>query len=255
MIMKPSLKAAFAAAAMSAISCIPLQAQAGLFDDDEARRAILDMRNRTETVARELNARVDGKADKAALLELVNQNEQLRQEIARLRGQVEVLTNELANSQQRQKDFYVDLDNRLRKMEPQKMTVDGKEVSVEQNEQRSYDAALAFFKAGDYRNAGAAFFDFLRRYPQSGFAASAQYWLGNTYYAQRDYRNAISAQQQVVRNYPDSPKVPDALLNIASCQIELKDKAAARKTLQSLIADYGDSEAAKTARERLAALK
>ena len=255
MIMKASLKSGFAAAVMAALSYIPLQAQAGLFDDDEARRAILDMRNRTEAVAREMNSRMDGKADKTALLELVNQNEQLRQEIARLRGQVEVLTNELANAQQRQKDFYVDLDNRLRRMEPQKMTVDGKEVSVEQGEQKSYDAALAFFKAGDYRNAGAAFFDFLRRFPQSGYAASAQYWLGNTYYAQRDYRNAISAQQLVVRNYPDSPKAPDAMLNIASCQIELKDKASARKTLESLIAKYSDSDAAKAAKERLATLK
>lgn len=255
MIMNSPFKSAFAAAALAALASIPLQAQAGLFDDDEARRAILDMRNRTEAVAREMNERLAGKADKAALLELVNQNEQLRQEIARLRGQVEVLTNELANAQQRQKDFYVDLDNRLRKMEPQKMTVDGREVNVEQGEQRTYDAALAFFKAGDYRNAGAAFADFLRRFPQSGYAASAQYWLGNTYYAQRDYRNAISAQQAVVRNYADSPKAPDAMLNIASCYIELKDKPAARKTLDSLIAKYGDSEAAKTAKERLATLK
>ena len=132
------LASALAAAALAA----PMQAQAGLFDDDEARRAILDIRARIDAV----NARVDAKADKSTSLDLANQNEQLRGEIARLRGQIEVLTNELANEQRRQKDFYADLDGRLRKVEPQRMTVDGREVDVQQSEQQSYDAALAQFK-------------------------------------------------------------------------------------------------------------
>lgn len=253
--MKPAFKTSIAAAILAAFSFTPLFAHAGLFEDDEARKAILDLRNRLETLSRDINTRLDNKAEKTGALDLNSQNEQLRQEIQKLRGQIEVLTNELANTQQRQKDFYVDLDNRLRKMEPQKTTIDGKEATIQPGEQNVYDAALALFKGGDYRGAAAAFVDFLRRYPQSGYAASAQYWLGNAYYAQRDYRNAINAQQLVVKNYPDSPKVPDAMLNIASCYIELKDKAAAKKMLQNLISTYGDSQAAETAKERLATLK
>lgn len=249
--MRPFSKSVLAAAVWAACSCLPLQAQAGIFDDTEARKAILDLRARID----EANARLDTKADKGSALELANQNEQLRQELARLRGQIEVLSNEVANAERRQKDFYVDLDNRIRKLEPQKVTVDGKEASVEPNEQKVYDNALALLKAGDYRNAGAAFADFLKRYPQSGYAPAAQYWLGNSYYAQRDYKNAIATQQVVVRNYADSPKAPDALLNIASSYTELKDKAAAKKTLESLVAQYPDSPAAQTARERLATLR
>jgi tol-pal system protein YbgF len=249
--MKKIIHASLAAALSAAFSFASLNAQAALFEDDEARRAILDIRARLNNMQNEINA----KADKANNFDLNNQNEQLRAEIARLRGQVEELSNELANMQRRQKDFYVDLDNRLRKLEPQKVTVDGQEVTIEQGEQRAYDAALAYFKSGDYRNAGAAFYDFTRRYPQSGLAPSAQYWLGNTYYAQRDYKNAITAQQVVVKNYADNPKAADALLNIASCYMELKDKASARKTLETLVAKYPDSPSAATAKERLAALK
>lgn len=249
--MKTRFQSLLAAAVVAAFSLGPLQAQAALFEDDEARKAILDIRARLNNMQNEINA----KADKTNSLDLNNENQQLRQEIARLRGEIEVLTNELANAQKRQKDFYVDLDTRLRKLEPQRVTIDGKEFTVEQSEQRAYDAALALFKAGDYRNAGASFVDFTRRYPDSGLAPSAQYWLGNTYYAQRDYRNAITAQQMVVKNYADSPKAPDALLNIASCYMELKDKASAKKTLETLIAQYPESSAAQTARERLAALK
>jgi tol-pal system protein YbgF len=249
--MNKLIKSSIAAAFMAAFSCAPLQANAALFEDEDARKAILDIRKRLDNMQSDINA----KADKANNFDLNNQNEQLRQEISRLRGQIEVLTNELANTQKRQKDFYVDLDNRLRKLEPQKVTIDGKEVSVEQSEQRAYDAALSYFKAGDYKSAGASFYDFTRRYPQSGLAPSAQYWLGNTYYAQRDYRNAITAQQVVVKNYPDSPKAADALLNIASCQMELKDRPAAKRTLETLVAQYSESPAAQTAQERLAALK
>ncbi|MBS1170316.1 MAG: ybgF [Burkholderiaceae bacterium] len=238
--LKPS-RPVLAAALLAALVILPLQSRAGLFDDDEARKAILDVRN--------------NKADKASVLELSGQIDALRQEIARLRGQVEVLTNDVSSLQQRQKDFYVDHDNRLRKLEPQKVVVDGKEAVIEPAEQQAYDAALEKFKAGEYKPASAAFSGFLQRYPKSAYAAAAQYWLGSAFYAQRDYRHAISAQSQVVKHHAESPQAPEAMLNIASCYLELKDRMTAKKTLERLVARYPQSEAAKTAKERLAALK
>jgi tol-pal system protein YbgF len=246
-----SFSAAALVAAVASLSVLPATARAGLFDDDEARKAILDIRSKIDALQKD----VANKADKNSALSLSDQNDRLLQEIARLRGQVEVLSNELANTQQRQKDFYVDLDARLRKLEPQKVTIDGKESSVDLNEQKTYDAALNMFKGGDYKGAGAAFNDFLKRYPQSGYAPSAQYWVGNSLYAQRDYKGAIAAQQVVVKNYPDSPKVADAMLNIGSSYVELRDKAAAKKAWDALIAKYPESPAAQTGKEKLATLK
>ncbi|RJG01739.1 tol-pal system protein YbgF [Noviherbaspirillum sedimenti] len=252
--MKRLVSPALAAACLAAASLAPLPAHA-LFGDDEARKAIVDLRGKFEAFQKENAAQMDGKANQKSVLDLANQNEQLRQEVARLRGQLEVLSNELANAQQRQKDFYVDLDNRLRKLEPQRVTFDGKEISVDPAEQKSYDAALASFNGGDYKAASVALADFVRRFPQSGYAANAQYLLGNSFYALRDYRNAMVAQQAVVKNFPDHAKAPDALLNIATCQLELKDRAATKKTLESLVAKYPEAPAAKTAKERLAILK
>lgn len=242
------IKNMLAAALMAAFSLASLQAHAALFGDDEARRAILDVRTKVDGLQQ-------SKAETSAVLDLSNQNEQLRQEIARLNGQIEVLTNELANVQQRQKDFYTDLDNRLRKLEPQSVNVDGQDAMIGQSEQRSYDDALALFNSGDYKKSGAAFTDFIQRYPQSAYAPSAQYWVGNALYAQRDYRNAINTQQALVKKYPDNPKAADALLNIASSYTELKDRAAAKKTLESLVAKYPNTPAAQTAKERLANFK
>jgi tol-pal system protein YbgF len=250
--MKKLTKSGLAAALLAAIAYLPLHASAGVFDDDEARRAILDLRTKVDKVANDLNVRLETKADKSSTLDLVNQNEMTLQEISKLRGQLEVLANDVANAQKRQKDFYVDLDARLRKLEPRQVTIDGKSTQVDLSEQKDYDAAMLLFKAGDYKAAAGALDAFVRRYPESGYAANAQYWLGNAFYAQRDCKSAIAAQQVVLKAYPDSPKAADAMLNIASCQTELKDKAA-KKTLQELIKTYPDTPAAETAKERLKA--
>ena len=165
---------------------------------------------------------------------MLNQHEQTMQEIARLRGQIEVLANEIANAQKRQKDFYADLDARINKLEPRQVNIDGKtaEVDPERNEvlRRRHGHCS---RPATTRPPPRALQDFVRRYPDSGYAANAQYWLGNAYYAQRDYKNAIAAQEVVVSNYQDSPKAPDAMLNIASSYTELKDKKNAKKALQS----------------------
>jgi tol-pal system protein YbgF len=233
---------------------LPLQASAGLLEDDEARKAILDLRAKVDQLQRDLSARVDAKADKSAVLDMLNQHEQDMQEIARLRGQVETLANQLAIVQKGQKDFYGDLDARIKKLEPQQTSIDGRTAQVLPSEKQSYDAAFEQFKSGDYKGAINALQDFVKRYPQSAYAANAQYWLGNAYYAQRDYKNAVSAQELVVSNYSDSPKAPDAMLNIASCYLELNDEKSARKALQQLVKQYPDSSAAQAAKDRLATL-
>jgi len=249
--MKPYSKAGLVLAMLATLAYLPLRASAGLLDDDEARKAILDLRAKVDAISNTLNARLDAKADKTAMLDVISQHDQTQQQIAILRGQIEVLANDLATAQKRQKDLYTDLDARLHKLEPVQVNIDGKEAAVGQNEQSAYDGALNTFKSGDYKTAATQLDAFVKQYPQSGYAANAQYWLGNAFYALRDCKGAIAAQQVVVKNYPDSPKAADAMLNMASCYTELKDKARAQKTLQTLVATYPDSSAAQTAKDRL----
>ena len=248
-------KPRIAAACLALAAWIPLQSHAGILDDNEARKAILDLRAKIDTLARDVNARIDTKADKSAALEMVNQNEQAMAEIAKLRGQLEVLSNDITTAQKRQKDFYADLDARIRKLEPRQVTIDGQEAAVAADEQTSYDAAMGAFKARDYKAAASQLGEFVRRYPQSGYAANAQYWLGNAYYAQGDCKKAIGAQQVVIATWPDSAKAPDAMLNIGTCYAELKDKKSATKALKDLIAKYPDSASAQAAKDRLPGLK
>lgn len=248
-------KSRFAAAGLVFAALLPLQASAGILDDDEARRAILELRTKVDNLARDFNSRLESKSDKAAALESLNRHEQTLQEIARLRGQVEVLANELANIQKGQKDLYADIDARIKKLEPRQVTIDGAEAAVAPTEQQDYEAALALLQTGDYKGAATALSEFVKRHPASPYAASAQYSLGTAYYAQRDYKKAIAAQQVVAGTYKDSPRAPDAMLNIASNYIELNDAKNAKKALQALVTKYPDTPAAQTAKTRLAALK
>ena len=243
--------------AVSALAASPAHA---LFEDDEARRAILELRQRVDAQRtqseQELRRATEDNAQlRRSLLELQTQIEALRAELARLRGQDEQLAREIADLQRQQKDAAQGLEERLRRFEPTKVNVDGREITVDPTEQRDFEAALGVFRKGDFAGAQSAFTEFLRRYAQSGYRPSALFWLGNAQYATRDYKGAIGNFRALLAQSPDHPRAPESVLSIANCQIELKDMAGARKTLDDLVKAYPQSEAAAAARERLARLR
>jgi tol-pal system protein YbgF len=238
-------------------------AQAALFEDDEARRAIIELRQRVEAQRVQSDRQIDelrrateeNAQMRRSLLELQTQIEALRTDLAKQRGQDEQMARELADLQRRQKDVTQGVEERLRKFEPAKVNVDGREIVVDPAEQRDYDAALAVFRKGDFAGAQAAFTDFTRKYPQTGYRPSALFWLGNAQYANRDYKGALANFRALVAQAPDHARAPEAVLSMANCQIELKDTAGARRTLDDLVKAYPQSEAAGAARERLARLR
>ncbi|MDM0103673.1 tol-pal system protein YbgF [Variovorax sp. J22R24] len=241
------------AALAAALLCASLGAQAALFEDDEARRAILDLRQRVEAMRLQSEQRQnDENAQlRRSLLDLQNQIEQMRGDLARMTGQNEQLTRTLTEMQQRQ----TEVDDRLKKNEPSKVAVDGREFNADPREKADFDAALGIFRAGQFAQAQTAFAEFVKRYPQSGYNASALFWLGNAQYATRNYNEAIANFRSMLSLAPDHAKAPEAVLSIANCQIELKDTRAARRTLEDLTKAYPQSEAAQAGRERLSRLR
>jgi tol-pal system protein YbgF len=241
------------AALAAALAGAALGANAALFEDDEARRAILDLRQRVEAQRVQTEQRLtDENAQlRRSLLDLQTQIEAVRGDLARMTGQNEQLTRTLSELQQRQ----TDVDERLRKNEPSKITVDGREFTADPREKADFDAALGVFRSGQFAQAQTAFAEFVKRYPQSGYNASALFWLGNAQYATRNYNEAIANFRSMLSLAPDHAKAPEAVLSIANCQIELKDTRAARRTLEDLTKAYPQSEAAQAGRERLSRLK
>ena len=258
-------KGALAAAAVcAALSAASLPAGAGLFDDDEARRAILELRQKLEQSNEQSRARqaeqmnqMSAQIDqmKRSLLDLNGLIEAQRADNARLRGQMEELARVVAEVQRKQSDLQQGVDERIRKVEPQKVTVDAKEFSVDAEEKRAYDDALAGFRRGEFDRSAVAFGGLLKRFPATGYRESSLFWLGNAQYGKRDYKEAIATFRSLVAAAPDSPRAPEALLAIANCQAELKDTKAARRTIDELMKTYPRSEAAQAGKERLVSLK
>jgi tol-pal system protein YbgF len=238
-------------------------ASAGLFSDDEAHKQIEQLEMRLARLE-------DGyKQQTSSMLDLLSQVEALNQELRKLRGQNEELVHNLQDAEKRQRDFYVDLDARVRRFETTDTTAQppaapavaaptapakaAEEARGEEN--AAYDAAYGYYKAANYEKALVSFRDYLAKFPESAKAPNAHYLMGNAYFALDDYKRSMASYQAVVSKFEAYAKVPDAWLNIAGCQQKLNDLPAARKTLKMLIAKYPASSAAGKAKKRLAALK
>jgi tol-pal system protein YbgF len=245
-------------------------AHAGLFDDEEARKAIIDLRARVATLDEQNKSHAaDAKAASAAntqlleqiaalrrsLLDLNNQLEGMRGEMAKLRGSDEQLARDVSELQRRQKDVSQTLDDRLRKVEPVKVSLDGRDFLVDQEEKKAYDDAMAAIRSGDFEKSVNLLGSFQRRYGASGYGDSVRFWLGNALYGKRDYKEAINAFRAFVSAAPSHPRSPEALLALANSQAEMKDPKGARKTIDDLMKAYPQSEAAQAGKDRLASIK
>lgn len=256
-------------------------AHAGLFDDDEARKRIEEIRAEQARSAKENAdrfARMEESMRNIGVVDLLRQIEQLNAEIARLRGQIEVLANQNEQVQKRQRDFYLDLDSRLKRLEgggtaatssspaaasapataaaaPEAAPAKAPTREDQAREMKAYDAASNLFRKNDFVSAAEAFGAFLKDHPQSALAPNALYWIGICHANTRDFKSALAAQESLLARYPQSPKAPDALLAIAAIQAEQGDNGSARNTLEDIIARFPGSEAAGKARTRLASLR
>ena len=272
---------AIAAAAFLFAAAFP--ARAGLFDDEEARRRIEVLKQELSQQGRDNEARIarlEESIRNIGVVELLRQIDTLNAEIAKLRGSLEVLGNQNDQLQKKQRDFYLDLDSRLKRLEgggapaagptstaPAQPAVVNAAITApappakpaskdeQAREIKAYDAASNLFRRNDFASAIDAFRAFLKDYPQSQLAPNAEYWIGIGYANLKDYRNALATQEGLLQRHPQSPKAPDALLAIAALQAEQGDNGSARNTLEDIIARYPGSEAAGKARTRLTALR
>jgi len=244
-----------------------MSSHSALFDDEEARKKILEV---------EKNLQSQNQATQSALRDLKQSNEQqdavtrngladmqsqldaLKQENARLKGELEVANHKVETALQRQKDLYTDIDERLRKLESAPVAdVAAPPAVVEKNTQeyQLLELANGLSKESKHKDAFKEYDKFLKDYPNSSLAPEAMYGLGYSQFALKNYKSSIATQQKLIDTYPDSPKVPDAMFNLANSQIQLGLVPGAKKTLRDLVAKFPNSELTPTAQKRLKALE
>ncbi len=248
-------------------------ANAAIFDDDEARKKILEVErvNKEQDAAMQtsISALQKTQADIEARLgnieaivkgqgisDLLAQIEQLKLDLNAVKGQLEEANHALEVADQRQKDLYVDTDGRLRKLEGSTASAVGPapiEGSADA-ELKAFADAQTLNNTGKFKEAFDAYENFLKVYPSSTRTPEALYGLGYSQYSLKNYNAAISTQQKFLTQYPDHPKVPEAMFNMANSQIQLSDIESAKKTLSTLLEQHPNSEVAPSAKKRLTVL-
>jgi tol-pal system protein YbgF len=219
---------------------------AGIFDDDEARQRIEDLRVSFDALTERVEQFGRNQID------FVNQSEAFKAELASIRGQLEVLLNELETAQKRQRDFYIDLDTRLRKLEAATQTFDaGRSAADPLQEGRDYEAALDLFKARKYKEANTAFMAFTKTWPNSSLLPSAHFWIASGYYQLKNFAAAADTFAMIAMTWPEDIRAPDALLAQGNALTESGDAKGARKVLETLVAQYPNTAAAQTAKQQL----
>ena len=204
-----------------------------------------------------------------SLIELTVQVDELQRETSELQGRTDTLEYNSTSTAQRQRDLYLDLDDRIRMLEEQlqaQMIARDREaaqaaVATEATtgalpvpggtDRQNYEAALDILKQQDYERAGDAFRQFLTSFPDSLLADNAQYWLAETHYVRKEYSEALIQFQLVLSAYPRSRKLPDALLKIGYSHYELQRWDEARQALERVTSEFSDSTAATLAAQRL----
>jgi tol-pal system protein YbgF len=224
--------------------------RAGMFDDEEARQKIQVLKGEFAELAKRADTINRNQIDFA------NQVEAIKADIAKLRGQIEVLSYELEAAQKRQKDFYVDLDGRLRKLElsPVEAKVETRAEAPKVDpaqETRDYEAALAGLKASKFKEAAVSFLAFIKAYPNSSLIASAHYWGAYAHAQARDHAGAAELFGKFAAGWPNDERAPAALESRVASLEAIKDWKGAKATLELLAEKYPNSEAGKKAKLRL----
>jgi tol-pal system protein YbgF len=251
-----------------AITIFPQQGHA-LFDDKEARKKIFAVE--AQMIESDEAAQAEISQLKQQILDLqneaknqgltqLNEIQALTNELAQLKGDLELATHQVEALQQREKELYVDTDERIRKLEEvilvqqQAQEAAAIEAAAITPEMAHFTEADSLLQTEQYVEAFKSFDSFVNTYPQSEMADQAMYRLGFSQFSIKNYQLAIGTQEKLLKLYPDSPKAAEAMMNIGDSQIQLGRVKGAKATFRNLIKQHPDSELVPTAKSRLKAL-
>ena len=238
---------------------------AALFEDTDARKKLQEMQlKETELEARIVN--LEAVIKSGSLNDMLNQIELMKQDVSKLRGDMETLRHLNATVEQRQKDLYQDLDGRLRRIEekstagslptPNKVAETPPTAEIKPpSDQEVYDQANVLLDGLKNKEAFQAFTDFIKQFPNSALLPDAKYALANAQFNLKNYKATIGTYQKLLDQHPDFEKNPEALLGLANAQIQLALIPEAKKSLKDLIKKYPKSDVIQNAQKRLKVLE
>ncbi len=226
--------------------------------------------------------RIERLLDGSTLMDMSRLQERLRDEVANLRGDIDVLQREVQELQRQQRSLYEDLDSRLQAIEqgdtgtagaappdrpslpetpaldadlaaggePTDIPDEAGEAAPQSDAAEDYQRAFELLREGRYESAGNAFREVLENHPGTLYADNALYWLGESYYVVRDFDSAMAQFESVIAD-GDNNKRPDALLKKGFIHYERGQWQQARNALEEARDAYPNTSVATLAENRL----
>lgn len=271
-----------------------------LFEDEGARKKLNEIQDQLNALQSSIEFEINekftnfeksNKVDPKLINSLSERINTLFDDLAKLRGEVEVLTYALETSEERQKFLYKELNERLQKIEDSALKIENNVNSsdsvptneplsqnnlliqeevlpeiapepipqaadlpplVDKNiEYQEFEDAKKLITATKYKEAFDALDKFVVNYPSSELLPEAKYNLGYTQFALRNYKAAINTFNKIVLEYPDNPIAPNSLYQVSNSQIQLTRITKAKQTLRTLIKKYPNADIILSAKKRL----
>ncbi len=160
---------------------------------------------------------------------------EIQREVRLLTGQVEDNSFKLKQIQDRQRDLYRDIENRLSGLStqtgnsgqarnssstvtPKAATTNSTTASgeIDRSANREFEAAFALVRSKDFTSAIGALDSFLAKYPKSAYSDNARYWLGQVHLVQGNQDQAVTQFLSLISEFPESTK-------LAAAQVKLGD--------------------------------
>lgn len=263
---------------MQTLKTIPLllaalivsQPAQALFEDNKARERIIDVEKKVVSNEKAVNAELatlreqleelENVVKGQGLADLLNQIERLNRENAQLKGELEVLTHQLSQMEQREKDLYVDTDARIRTIE-ENLTAQqtatqaaGVTAAAETEQDRQLNQGFLLLEESAYQMAFEAFDQLIKDNPDYPRLDEAKYGLAYAQYSLKNYKSTIATVDKLITAHPESIKIPEAMMIKGNAEIQLGRVKSAKRTFKQLLQSYPDSAVAPTAEKRLKVL-
>lgn len=182
----------------------------------------------------------------------------IQQEFAALKGAVETNGHLVEAQRQEFQRLLRELEHRIQAIEDKMLIFQtqinasiGKVNPAVADEGKLYQSGLEKAERGEYLNAAADFQTFLKKYPKSTFAPTAQYWIGECFYSMKDFKRAIKEYQVYIQAYPRHEKVASALLKQGNSFYELGMAEESKPFYEKVIKEHPKSPEATQANAKL----
>ena len=197
------------------------------------------------------------RADDEEFIELYLKIQELEQEIALMRNQIEILNTKQDFFERQNEKSFNDLELKIlsyKNIEDREL-IDGEFLTENTNPLNSYEEGIVLIKKGDFVNALIALKNFINLPEKNEQTPLAYFWHGELSLNLGDYEQSIQDFNTLIGLYPGHWRTPLAKYKLGVIYLEEGDSERAEEQFKLVIDEFPESSAAEASRVALDGLE